>query len=263
MTTVLAACLTVFGAGAASVLVALVAQRVLPPAVRHDLGASGGMVALVAVGAFVLSVGAMMTYTWLDLGRAGRSTFAEAGALDDLYWYSHVVGGADGVRLRTEIRDYTTEVVRAEWPAMNAGGGLGDRGWRLVNLIRYDMELLQPKPGGEAERYQEALESAERLVRARRDRATVAADRVPGLMWAAVVACGLLVAALPIVRGNPRTAVRAVLAFVVASTIAFVLFLLYHLDEPFGGSVQVPPTAFQATWDGYGDIDALWARKRP
>ncbi|WP_433328471.1 hypothetical protein [Spirillospora sp. CA-294931] len=261
MSTLLAALLVIFGAGAGAALVALPSHRVVSRRVRHELGAYGTLVSVLAVGAFGLSVLVMLVSAWAALYQADQSTNREASALDGLYWYSSVVGGDEGTAMRARIRDYTTEVVRVEWTAMDTTGDLTARGWQIVNDLHYRIERLSPKPGGESERYRDALNAADALIQARRERASLARMQFPGVMWFALIGSGLLVTLIPIMRGNPHPPVRAALAFVAAATVAFSAFLMYQLNQPFSGSVSVSAAAFEAAFASFDDIDELWARR--
>jgi hypothetical protein len=261
MTTVLAGCLAVFGTGAAAVVVALVIQRTVSAEVRRDFGAHGALVSVPLVGAFALSTVIMLAFTWLAVEQANRCVFREAGAVLDLYWYSHAIEARDGLLLRTRLRDYTTEVVRVEWPGMATSGRLNAHAWQRVNQLRYELERLDPKPGGESIRYHNALDSLDRLLDARRQRAALAEEKAPALMWFALIVTGLLVVLLAMLLGDPRPVVRIVLTVVAAATVTFVVFLVYQLDVPFGGGVRVTPTPFEEGQRSFADFDALWARR--
>jgi len=258
MSTVLAASLILFASGAAAVLLALLSDRYVPLSLRKDLGRYGGTVSVIALGLFTLTVATVVTFGWLDLSAGQRSSSKEATALTEVYWYAHSIGGKEGVELQGLLRDYTTQVISAEWPFMAASGELTDRGWNLADRIRYDLEKIEPKPDGPTVRYSKALESVSNLFIGRREREALVDSRAPALLWTALVLSALVVVLLPVVRGNPRPATRAVLAFVAAASVAFVIFLLYQLNGPFQGAIKVGPTAFQWASQGYDDIDAQW-----
>jgi hypothetical protein len=258
MSTVLTACLILFASGAAAVLLALLADRFVPLSLRRDLGRYGGLVSVVSLGLFTLTVAIVVTFGWLDLAAGQRAASKEATALTEVYWYAHSVGGKEGVELRGLLRDYTTEVTNVEWPFMAASGELTDRGWDLADRIRYDLANIDPKPDGPSARYAEALQSVSDLFIGRREREALVDSRAPELLWAAVILSALVVVLIPVVRGNPRPATRAVLAFVAAASVAFVIFLLYQLNGPFQGAIKVSPTPFQWASQGYDVIDAKW-----
>ncbi|MBO2448224.1 DUF4239 domain-containing protein [Actinomadura barringtoniae] len=258
MSTVLAASLILFASGAAAVLLALLSDRFVPLSLRRDLGRYGGMVSVIALGLFTLTVATVVTFAWLDLAAGQRSSSREATALTEVYWYAHSVGGKEGLELQVLLRDYTTQVINAEWPFMASSGELTDRGWNLADRIRLDLEKIEPKPDGPTVRYSAALQSVSDLFIGRREREALVDSRAPALLWVAVVLSALVVVLLPVVRGNPRPATRAVLAFVAAASVAFVIFLLYQLNGPFSGAIKVDPTAFRWAAQGYDDIDAQW-----
>lgn len=258
MTTVLQGCLAIFGTGAAAVAAALLLQRSVPARTRYDFGMYGTVTSVLVASVFMLTVIASALFVWTAFSQAGRAVRQEANAVTELYWFSRTIGGAQAVRLRTDIRDYVTDVVRLEWPTMAETSQMSPRSWQLANRLRYDVERLSPKEGGETARYQDALRAVDGLFAARRARASAAATRIPTLMWAAVVAAGLLAVLLPMLLGDPRPPVRIVLSFVGAVTVAFVVFLLYEVNVPFAGSVKVTPVPLEDALRSFADIDALW-----
>ncbi|MEU5877506.1 hypothetical protein [Spirillospora sp. NPDC047279] len=260
MTPILVACLAVFGAGATAVPAALLAHRYVPRRARHELGTYGGLVSGIALGLFMLSVGAVAAYALMDLDAGEASTTREASAVTEAYWYAHSVGGQEGLQMRGLLREYVTEVTNVEWPFMATAGDLTDRGWTLVDDLRYRIEIAAPKPQGPAERYSRVLGTMTDIASARRDRQSLAGSYVPAMLWAALITSGLLVAVLPIVRGNPSPVTRATLAFVSTSAVAFVIVIAYQLNGPFQGVISVPPTAFERAAQGFDSIDAHWAR---
>ncbi|MBX6767525.1 MAG: DUF4239 domain-containing protein, partial [Actinomadura rubrobrunea] len=201
MTTVLQGCLAIFGTGAAAVAAALLLQRSVPARTRYDFGMYGTVTSVLVASVFMLTVIASALFVWTAFSQAGRAVRQEANAVTELYWFSRTIGGAQAVRLRTDIRDYVTDVVRLEWPTMAETSQMSPRSWQLANRLRYDVERLSPKEGGETARYQDALRAVDGLFAARRARASAAATRIPTLMWAAVVAAGLLAVLLPMLLG--------------------------------------------------------------
>ncbi|GLW61971.1 hypothetical protein Arub01_02150 [Actinomadura rubrobrunea] len=258
MTTVLQGCLAIFGTGAAAVAVALLLQRSVPARTRYDFGRYGTVTSVLVASVFMLAVITSALFVWTAFNQAGRAVRQEANAVTELYWFSRTIGGAQALPLRTDVRDYVTNVVRLEWPAMAETNQMSPRSWQLANQLRYDVERLSPREGGETARYQDALRAVDGLFAARRARASAAATRIPTLMWAAVVSTGLLVVLLPMLLGDPRPAVRIVLSFVGATTVAFVVFLLYEVNVPFAGSVKVTPVPLEDALRSFADIDALW-----
>ncbi|MEU6039546.1 hypothetical protein ABZ801_29500 [Actinomadura sp. NPDC047616] len=261
MTTVLLGCLAVFGTGAAAVAGALLIQRTVPARVRYDFGMYGALTTVLVVSAFLLTAITMGLFVWLTINQASRSVVQETDAVLDLYWYAQTIDGPEEVRLRSELRDYTTHVIRVEWPTMAETGELHPRSWQLARQLRYEITHISPQPGGATIRYQDALRAVSALFDARRSRESLAGTRIPPLMWVALISTGLLVVVLPMLRGDPRPAVRVVLAFVGAATVAFVVFLLYEVNVPFTGNVKVTPAPLEDALRSFADIDAFWGHR--
>ncbi|GLZ10182.1 hypothetical protein Acsp04_04170 [Actinomadura sp. NBRC 104425] len=257
MTTVLLGCLAVFGTGAAAVAGALLIQRTVPARVRYDFGMYGALTTALVVSAFLLSAVATGLFVWEAVNRANTGVVQEADALLDLYWYTRTIEGPEAVRLRSDLRDYTNHVIQVEWPTMDEMGTLNPRSWQLARQLRLDVLSISPKGGGAAIRYQDALRAVNSVFDARRSRGALITTRIPPLMWLALLSTGLLVVVLPMLRGDPRPAVRVVLAVVGAATVAFVVFLLYEVNVPFTGNVKVTPAPLEEALRSFADIDAF------
>lgn len=261
MGTVLAGCLVVFGTALAATLLAVFTQRMIPQSMRHEFRTYGGLVSGLVVGAFTLSVAATLALTWKQYEHAADVTNAEASALLDVYWYAHSLQNAEGDRLLEQLRTYTNTVVQQEWPYMNATHLLTPQGWRMMDQIRLGLETLEPKPGGAAERYQQVLGRIDDAAHARRTREVLAGSKLPGLLWFSLISTGVLVILVPIFFGNPRTVTRAILSCTAAAIVAFVIFIVFQINEPFSGAISVSPAAFQRALVGFMDIDNVWAHR--
>lgn len=258
METVLSGCLVVFGAGAAAVLLAQLSHRFVPARVRRDLRVHGGLVSGIIAAMFAISVALVLSFSWGQLESATSDVRKEAGALVDIFWYAQTLDHPAQSTIEVLLRGYTSEVINQEWQAMAAGEPLPVAGWRDLDRLRQQFETMEPKGGGDTVRYAQALGRVTDLANARRARQVAATGSIPFILWAALVASGILVVAIPILLGNARPGVRGVLAFISAALVAFVVFLVYQINHPFSDGIRVPPTPFENSVTGFNEIEALW-----
>ncbi|MFI9550898.1 bestrophin-like domain [Nonomuraea endophytica] len=244
-------------AAAIAGLAAYLADRAIAPKVRQDFREGSGLVSGIIGTLFAISVGLVVVASWNQVNSATQTSSTEASNLVDVYWYSRSLPEPQREKLRRLADEYTTTVIRHEWPLMAEQRTLSPAAWRSVEQLRAFFQTIEPTTSAASTRYGQAMSRIQAVLDARRTRAQMADTGVPPLLWIALAGCGLTVVVPAVVCGGPVRKVHITMAAVVGGLVGMVLFLVYQLDFPFSGGVTVSPAAFEQALDRFASIRSL------
>jgi hypothetical protein len=123
-------------------------------------------------------------------------------------------------------------------------GETTDRGTTLLDTVRRDVANYVPANDHEAQAYQPLVDQVAAADAARSARASDAGPTMPGVVWfgliaGAVVAVGLIFTLQ--IRNSPR---ELLVAGVFSALIAFLLFLIWDFNAPYGRVASDTASAF-------------------
>ncbi|MFI6535966.1 hypothetical protein ACIBHY_26195 [Nonomuraea sp. NPDC050547] len=196
---------------------------------------------------------------WNQVNSATQTSSTEAGTLVDVSWYSRSLPEPQREKLRSLAGEYTTTVIRQEWPLMAEQRTLSPAAWRSVEQMRAFFQTIEPGTAAASTRYGQAMSRMQAVLDARGTRAQVADTGVPPLLWIALAGRGLTAVVPAVVCGGPVRKVHITMAAVVGGLVGMVLFLVSQLDFPFSGGVTISPAAFEQALDRFASIRSLGA----
>jgi hypothetical protein len=246
-------------AAAVAGLAAYIANRAISQQVRQDFREGSGLVSGIIGTLFAISVGLVVVAAWNQVNSATQTTSTEASNLVDVYWYSRSLPDPQRETLRRLADEYTTTVIRQEWPLMAEQRTLSSAAWHSVEQLRAFFQTIEPRTSAASTRYGQAMSRMQAVLDARRTRAQMADTGVPPLLWIALAGCGLIAVLPAVVCGGPVRKVHVTMAAVVGGLVGMVLFLVYQLDFPFSGGVTVSPAAFEQALGRFASIRSLGA----
>ena len=142
------------------------------------------------------------------------------------------------------LKGYGEAVIREEWPGL----GRGEHNQR-VQGITYDLWKVytDAPPAGEgvSSLYDASLERLSELTEKRRLRIHSSDNTLPPLMWVLLVGGGIVTVAFTYFFGVQNFGSQALMTGALAGVIAFVVFLIAALDNPFSGDISVSPAQMQ------------------
>ncbi|MFZ0565590.1 MAG: hypothetical protein WAM28_05340 [Chlamydiales bacterium] len=169
----------------------------------------------------------------------------EATYIVDLYRDSTNFGD-QGDQIRTEIEEYVYHVIKSEWRHMEAPGALR-KGDQLINGIWRTYYDFTPTTEKETIWYSESIRKLNELTNARLTRIFNNSNSVGLLRWILLIGGGLFLVSMPCFFKVDLLFFKIFLAFFLANIIAFMLFIIFSLDHPFTGYVEIHSTAFNYT----------------
>ncbi|WP_093797549.1 DUF4239 domain-containing protein [Streptomyces sp. Wb2n-11] len=183
---------------------------------------------------YAIVLGLAIAGVWEGRSAAQESVRQEAQALREISARSEVYPAEVRDRIRDDVDAYVTYVVHTEWRHMADHGSLSERGTELLDQVRRDVTDYVPKTDHEGQAYQPLVDQVAAVDDARSVRGQGAEATMPGVVWfgliiGALVAVGLIFALQ--IRRTPR---ELLLAGLYSALIAFLLFLIWDFDAPFG-----------------------------
>lgn len=165
-------------------------------------------------------------------------------------------------RALASLRDYGETVIREEWPGLADG-----RHSPRVQDATYELWRVYTDAGAEAERapalYDASLEQLSEMTEKRRLRVHSSDATLPPLMWVLLVGGGIVTVGFTYFFGVQNFRTQVLMTGALSGVIAFVVFLIAALDNPFSGGLSVRPTQVEHAVERVREIEALARRDAP
>ncbi|MDQ0844017.1 MULTISPECIES: DUF4239 domain-containing protein [unclassified Streptomyces] len=207
------------------------------------------MVMMVGV-VYAIVLGLAIAGVWEARGAAQDAVRTEAQALHEVTQRAQVYPADFRDRLRADIDVYVSEVVETEWPRMIDHKELSPRGTELLAAVRTDVAEREPKNELEAQAYQPMLDQVAAAEDARNARASGAEETLPGIVWFGLISGAAVTIGLIFTMQIGRSFRELLLAGLFSALIAFLLFLVWDFDAPFGRSGSESADAFRQLFPG-------------
>ncbi|WP_326651287.1 MULTISPECIES: hypothetical protein [unclassified Streptomyces] len=194
---------------------------------------------------YAIVLGLAIAGVWEARGAAQDDVRREAQALHEITQRAQVYPAAVQDKLRNDIDRYVSHVVDEEWPRMIDNDELSGRGAELLGVVRADITERKPADELEAQAYQPLVDQIAVADDARNARVQNAGETLPGVVWFGLITGALVTVGLIFTLQIGRTPRELLLAGLFSALIAFLLFLVWDFDAPFGRSGQDSAGAFQ------------------
>ncbi|MFJ3216450.1 hypothetical protein ACIPLC_11075 [Kitasatospora sp. NPDC086801] len=193
---------------------------------------------------YAIVLGLALAGVWEARGAAQDDLFREAQSLQEVSDRAVVYPAEFRDQVRADVDAYVSYVVKVEWDYMRKNGEISDKGTELLDKLRVDVATRPPASELESQSYQPIMDRISQADDARNSRGQNAGPTMPGVVWfglitGAVVTVGMLFALQ--IRRTPR---ELILAGCFSALIAFLLFMIWDFDDPFGRSVSVTTQTF-------------------
>ncbi|RPI39204.1 MAG: DUF4239 domain-containing protein, partial [Hyphomicrobiaceae bacterium] len=149
--------------------------------------------------------------------------------------------------LQTSLRDYTLYIINKDWPA-HRQGLIPMGGEHRLQVIREQLLSLEPAGKTQEILQEEALRYFNTMIGYRQQRLSGATSSIPGVLWY-VVAIGALINIAFMWMLDMKFMPNIILTGLVSSFLGIMFFLIYTMDRPLRGVVNVSPEAYQSMYD--------------
>ncbi|MFC8508142.1 hypothetical protein ACFU3J_07200 [Streptomyces sp. NPDC057411] len=193
---------------------------------------------------YAIVLGLAIAGVWEARSAAQETVRQEAQALHEISARAEVYPVAVRERIRADVDAYVRYVVTDEFPHMSEEGELSDRGTELLEKIRRSVTDYQPANDFEGQAYQPLVDQVAVADDARGARGQSAGDTMPGVVWFGLIIGALVTVGLIFTLQIRRTGKELLLAGLFSALIAFLLFLIWDFDAPFGRGIAATAAPF-------------------
>lgn len=194
---------------------------------------------------YAIVLGLAIAGVWEGRGAAQADALAEAQALHEVKARVQVYPAAVRDRVRADVDAYARFVVDEEWPYMRDHGALDPEGTALLDRVRADVTQVEPATDLAAQAYQPVVDEVAAVDQARSARGQSAGSTMGGIVWFGLTIGALVTVGLIFVLQIRRSPRELLLAGLFSALIAFLLFLIWDLDAPFGSGLAVSADVFR------------------
>ena len=181
---------------------------------------------------------------WDQFGDAKVTVTTEANQLTDISRMVQGFPAQSQQRILEGLRVYGQSVINDEWGTMARGQSSPKTQAAMDNLWQLFREV-DPQTNRENALYAEALDRLNQLSDSRRLRIHASGDDIPAVIQILLWGGGLIIIAFTYFFGVKSIRSQALMTAALAGEVAFILFLVVALDNPFHGYVRLSPEPMQ------------------
>lgn len=236
--------LIVLGSIALALLLLRQLRRVWPPQRRkphNDLIA--WQIGFLAT-SYAVIVAFMISDVWRDYQDTEINAEGEANSLILLYRMSDGVPAVSCAQLKALTRHYADSMITDEWPAMSKGTPV-NTGMQLIQSMWKTAIRIQPQTRGEQVALDNILKELSSLAEHYRIRHHQSHNKMPAVFWLILILGGAVIVAYTCLLGVEDDRMHAVQVVTTTLIVSLSLVAIADVDEPFRGSIHIPPDAFQ------------------
>jgi hypothetical protein len=250
--TTLAGVLIVLGSALAGVAGLMAVVRWLPEARRDgDNDVKGVFFGAVAV-LYAVLLAFVVVSVWSDFSDAGKATQAEATRASALLRDATAFPADERTRVRRRVLGYLRVVADDEWETL-ASGRPSPAAIRAYDALWSEYARLRPSGPGAETMYRESIARLNELGENRELRVIASQASVPTPMWILLIAGAVVFVTFAYLFRMVSLTVHAISVGAIAALVGFVLFLIFALQRPYTGDVQISADPFLhvlSDWQG-------------
>jgi len=245
--------LWVLGAALAAACVAYLIRRIGATEGTVENNEAAGQVFTLVGGLQAVLVAFVLISLFDGASAAEDGSYTEADSLVAAVWAADSMPDGDRAAITEQARTYARTVIVDEWPRMQEGAAVGDRGWTELSELRRMVAAAPAADDWTIDQKSEASDQLWSAYQARQERLNTATDGgVNSVVWFALVAGAVMSLALPLLFGGPRPLTHILIVSTLAATMTLLLFATQQLQNPYSGGAEVQPAAFQSALDRLG-----------
>ena len=183
---------------------------------------------------------------------AQETVQGEAGDVEEIYRLAEPLPEPERGNIQALATTYARVMVEEEWPLMRQGK-TSPRADALAEELRGSIQQgYKTSTGAEQEFFAQELPVVNDLDEHREVRLLAVHQRLPSILWGALVVLATLLVAFSYLVGMESHQLHALTVAALATGIVMVLFTIGILDRPFGTDFRVGPQPFELVLDEIG-----------
>ncbi|GAA5015065.1 hypothetical protein [Kitasatospora paranensis] len=193
---------------------------------------------------YAIVLGLAIAGVWEARSSAQDDLLSEAQALHEVSARAEVYPADFRARVRGDVDAYVSFVVDTEWSYMEKNGEISPRGTELLAKLRQDVASRAPQSDLEAQVYQPIMDRIAAADEARTSRGQNVGPTMPGVVWFGLIVGALVTVGMVFALQIRRSGRELILVGTFSALIAFLLFLIWDFDDPFGRGISVTTQPF-------------------
>ncbi len=181
---------------------------------------------------------------WTDFKEAEANVELEANQLADLFRMARAFPDPFSTQVQNALSGYLNSVLDDEFPDM-AKGRESPRTFQALQNVWSVFRSVEPADSKSQVFYDRSIVRLNELGNYRRLRILKSHGTVPAVLWWLLVSGAILLVAFTYFFGLENLRSQALMTAAMAGFLAFSLYLVYALNQPFGGLARVSPEPFQ------------------
>ncbi|WP_282692668.1 DUF4239 domain-containing protein [Streptomyces sp. CC208A] len=195
---------------------------------------------------YAIVLGLAIAGVWEARGAAEEVVRQEAQAMHEISERVEVYPVTVRDQIRADVGAYVDYVVNQEFADRDEVGGTTEEGDALLRKLRRSVTDYVPANDFEGQAYQPLVDQVMIADDARGARGQSAGETMPGVVWFGLIIGALVSVGLIFTLQIRRTGRELLLAGLYSALIAFLLFLIWDFDAPFGRGLADTAEPFTA-----------------
>jgi hypothetical protein len=217
-----------------------VVRRRVPLSVLETQHEVAGFIIGVLGAIYAVLLAFVVVAVWDQFGEAKVTVATEANQLNDLSRMVEGFPASSRQPLLDSLRAYAQSVIDDEWGTMSKGQASAKTQAAMDNLWQL-IRQVEPQTNRENALYAESLDRLNQLSDSRRLRVHASSDDIPLVIQILLWGGGLIIIAFTYFFGVKSIRSQALMTAALAGEVAFILFLVVVLDNPFHGYLRLSP----------------------
>jgi Protein of unknown function (DUF4239) len=194
-----------------------------------------------------ITLGLVAVGTWQNYSDLDAKVDQEAATVAALY--RDVSNFAEPTRseLQTDLREFTRQVIDAEWP-LQRKGIIPQNTADVMNNIQLHLATFEPATEGQKTLHAEAYREFSRLIELRRMRLKSATSGLPAPLWTVLLTGCFLNIAVTWFFHMKSQSMHFWMTVMFSCLLGIMIYLMADLDKPFRGQISISPEAFELVY---------------
>ncbi|MGB7556341.1 MAG: hypothetical protein WBM04_18385 [Candidatus Korobacteraceae bacterium] len=204
---------------------------------------TGAVVAVIGT-TYAVILAFTLAGVWAMFQQAQANEEQEANALVNVFRIASQLKDPNAKAIQDLCVRYADNALQREWPAM-LKEQMPPEGGAIINQLWTQAGEIQAHAQPDAIAAYQLMEELRGLTQYRRIRAMQVREALPNILWAVLLAGGIITVASSCFFGVPSFRFHLLQVVVLSFLIALVLVAIADIDQPYQGNVRVAPQGFE------------------
>jgi len=221
----------------------LVTRTSTAPSRKESNDFTGAVVAVIGT-TYAVILAFMLSGVWNMFQQAQANEEQEANSLVNVFRIAGELQDPNAVTIQQVCARYADNALDREWPAME-DRQLPPEGSEMINQLWTLAGQVQARAQPDAIAAYQLMEELRGLTQYRRLRAMQNREALPPILWAVLIAGGIITVAASCFFGVSNFRFHLLQVLVLSFLISLVLVAIADVDRPYQGTLRVQPEGFR------------------